>query len=306
MRTAWLFAGQGSDYPGMGVALREKLPCVRTHLELASEATGKDVPRLLEERAPSLMRTEILQPTLVALQLGICAALGARGVRPVVVAGHSLGELGAWAAAGGIGPRDAVFAAAVRGRAMACAAAAHPGAMLAVQAESETELNELIAAGREVGRVALAAHNAPRQWILSGDSDALRAISRCAWASRLPVEGPWQSPVMEGASHAFGAFLESLEPRPLKVPMISTATGDTASSEQIPSLLTRQLVRPIYWTRVMETLQQLDVDGYVVVGPGKGHRQLIRLNAGRRARVFWTHEPAAFDATLEVMRRRRA
>src|SRR5207244_3526626 len=115
MKLAFLFGGQGTELPRMGLDIAERVPAASALLDTASEVTGVDAREVLALAGPELRRTSVIQPLLVAVGLGAHAALAEAGIAPAIVAGHSLGELTAWAAAGALGAREAIALAAARG-----------------------------------------------------------------------------------------------------------------------------------------------------------------------------------------------
>jgi len=301
MTTAWIFAGQGSESRSMGTALRATFPAVRRLLEHASLATGEDIGALLERAHPRLLRTDLLQPTLIALELGVAAALRRCAPEPSVVAGHSLGELAAWAAAGGITPEQAVTLAAERGRLMESAAQKSPGSMLGVEVDDEAEVQALLRAGRRVGHVEIAAKSSPGRWALTGEKRALNTIAGMVPSSPLPVAGPWHSAAMQPAADAWARSLVGIRPRPHHTTWVATATGAPVESHDAAALLVGQVTTPVYWPRLIHALDAMGVDRYVAVGPGRGVRQLVQLNLGIDVHVLRTHEPTAFDATVKEL-----
>jgi [acyl-carrier-protein] S-malonyltransferase len=305
MTTAFLFAGQGVDPPWVGRCVLER-PAAEPLLAAASRATGVDVPRLLARGGRELADPAILQPALVAACLCVAAELAAAGVAPALVGGHSLGELAAWAASGCVGAVDAIAAAAVRGRLMARQARLAPGGMAAVRG-GPAVLARALDAGRALGTIdptghaaappraassaapspgegaqpiVLAAENAPDEHVVSGSAAALAAVLAAVPATRLPVAGAWHSPAMAGA---FDELREALAAVPTQTPhavLVCNRTGGPADPAALPALLAGQLVHPVRWVTVLGTLRALGAARYVIVGPGKLVRALIRRTLG--------------------------
>jgi [acyl-carrier-protein] S-malonyltransferase len=303
-RAAWLFPGQGSEHPRMGLDLAARSERGRALLERAGHAAGVDARRVLERGGEAFGRTDVMQPLLVAV-CGITAeALRAAGHAPDLVAGHSVGELGAWSAAGCIEPEDAIDLAALRGRLMAREATRRPGGMLALVDCDEAAAERAIERGRRHGAVDLAASNAPDEWVLTGEHAALAAIAASAPSVRLPVAGPWHSRAMEDAVEELRVAMERVTRRPSIAPMVVNRTGLVAPRDDlIPGLLAGQLTRPIEWARSLMTLVEAGVTEIVTIGPGKVLRGLIRKNLGDRVRVLTTESPSDWDRTLEALRR---
>ncbi|MFH2006124.1 MAG: ACP S-malonyltransferase [bacterium] len=300
MIVAFLFPGQGMEEPRMGLALAERRPAARALLERASAAAGVDVERLLYRGGTALERTEVLQPALTAVSLGVWEALRDGGCRPDFVAGHSLGEVAAWAAAGGVSAGQAVELAAARGALMAQESARRPGRMLAVFG-AEPVLQEALAHARGLGAVALAAHNGPQEWVLSGAGEALESVN-ARYASRfLPVSGAWHGPSMAGAVEPLRSALEAAA-RPAEASrFVSNRDGTVAGPEAIPALLAEQLVRTVQWAAVLRALVEYGATDLVTVGPGRVLRGLVRKNLGDRLRVHTTEDRDELKKTIELV-----
>lgn len=263
---AFVFPGQGADPPWVDPAMLAR-PELRERVALASAATGVDLEPLLRRGGRDLARTEVLQPALVAVCLGIVRTLE---VRPDIVAGHSLGELTAWAASGAISDADAIAAAAVRGQLMAAAAARHPGSMLALRDADQATCDRALA----LGGVWLAAHNAPDEYVVSGSREALARVERELPSARLAVAGAWHSPAMAGAVPALSRALHAIARSP-GIPLVANRDGTIADPDAIPELLAQQLVHPIAWVAAQRTLASV-ANRWIIIGPGAVVRALAR------------------------------
>jgi [acyl-carrier-protein] S-malonyltransferase len=278
MTIALLFAGQGVDPPWIARDLLDR-PSARPLVAAASDATGVDVGKLLARGGRELAQTAVLQPALVAACLCAAAELAAAGVAPALVCGHSLGELAAWAAGGHVAAVDAIAAAAVRGRLMAREASRHPGGMVAVRGGA-AELQRALTAGRARGSLVLAAENAPDERVVSGNEPALAAVLAAVPSARLPVAGAWHSPAMAGAVDELAAALAAVPTRKPRALLVCNRTGSPAAPADVPALLAGQLVHPVRWINALETLRALGATRYIVVGPGKLVRGLVRRTLG--------------------------
>lgn len=279
MSTAFLFAGQGVEPPWVGPDMLAE-PAVAGLVALAGQASGADVPGLLARGGSQLFRPEVLQPALVAVCLGVFRLLEQAGVGPALVAGHSLGELSAWAACGCIAAEDAVAVAALRGRLMAREAARRPGGMLALRNADRDTCERALALGASAGSICLAAHNAPDEWILSGDHAALAQVAARFSAVRLGVAGPWHSPAMAGAVVELEQALGAIARRPGRARFVANRDGEIAAEDDIPALIAGQLVRPIEWVAALRTVARAGCRRLIAVGPGKMLRGLVRRSLG--------------------------
>jgi len=308
--TAFVFAGQGVDPPWIAgdLVARDR---ARPLIDAASDATSADIRSLLLRGGGALARTEIAQPALATACLIAAAALEDHGVLPDVACGHSLGELVAWAAGGYVSACDAIAVAAVRGRLMAREAKRHPGGMAAVHGEradgaslarvrpgdatpgdaasvrsigappieAVPHVARALAAGRAHGSLVVAAENALDEHVVSGDPAAIAAVLAACPSQRLAVAGAWHSPAMAGAVGELGEALARI-PQRAGVPFACNRDGRIAAAADIPALLAGQLVHPIRWVDCLRTLATFGVGRYVVIGPGKLMRALIRRTLG--------------------------
>lgn len=297
---ALLFPGQGAEQPGMGLWAASRSHVAKELLELAGQLVGVDAHDVLLRGDPRLRRTEVLQPLLTAVTLAIYEVLAARGVRGRWVAGHSLGEVSAWSAAGGVSARDAVVLAAHRGRAMGAEAHARPGAMLALTRCTEGELARALALGRSRGVVALAAHNAPDEWVVSGERVPLRAIAAVFASTWLPTSGAWHSPLMQGAVAELSRVLTKLEPRPMRAALVCAHHGRVVSDDEVGAALLGQLTEPVRWASCIATLVEQGMTHAVTVGPGKLLRGLVRKNAPG-VRVLGTESVEDLERIIEEL-----
>ncbi|MFL0396943.1 type I polyketide synthase [Streptomyces albus] len=224
---AFVFTGQGAQYPGMTAALYAGSPLYRRHLREASEALlpwlGQPVHRLILDGG-DVHRTGLTQPALFAVEYALAATLGGLGVRPVAVLGHSIGEFAAAVCAGALRLPDAARLVAVRGALME--RLPEGGGMLAVRA-SAPQVGELVAGEP---RCAVAALNGPGATVLSGELAALERIrghleDEGVGCTRLTVSHAFHSPLMEPVLDAFTHAAGTVGAARPRVPFHSTVRG---------------------------------------------------------------------------------
>jgi [acyl-carrier-protein] S-malonyltransferase len=258
--TAIVFPGQGSQTPGMGESVRATAPDLH---ELACELVGEDPFERVDES------TRFAQPAIAAAGLAAHRRLQETEPAPAVLAGHSLGELPALAAAGVLSPYDALALVARRGALMADAENAAPGAMAALLG-GEPEAAEALATQHGVS---LANDNGAGQFVLSGDRDAIAAVTAAApdegWrVLPLAVSGAYHSPAMAPARAGFAAALEQIDFRAPAVPVYSSATA--APFRDPARELADAVVSPVRWREVQSALRDdVGIERIVDAGPGR-------------------------------------
>ena len=277
MKTALLFSGQGESTIRTTVQqhLAENAPLVARALR----AANCKVDSLFSNSGQILELSHVLQPLLTALSLTKAVRAREKGFEPDFFAGHSLGELAAWASAGAMTAEDAVEIAAVRGREMERVANRHEGDMLALTDTDEVQVQRMLAIGREHGQITVGAYNAPREAVLTGTFPALQAVAPLCQSRRLNVGGPWHSPLMEAAKPKLAAALSKLCIKQHIRPVISGIDGVCINNTKdiVPQFLA-QLTEPLRWTTVLGTLVSLEVERFVIAGPGRTLRYLVRRN----------------------------
>lgn len=197
------------------------------------------------------------------------------GVEPDVVAGHSLGEYAAAYAAGSLSLEDGVRLVAERDRLMMGDARENPGGMTAIIGAGPREVVEAVEATR--GVVVAANFNTPRQTVISGEEEALAAVTELVGGKkrRLDVEGAFHSPLMLQASVALDALLAEVSLRDPGIPMISGIDGAIlARADHVRLALRDQMLSPVRWVAVMERLKALGVEEVIEAGGGTLVRML--------------------------------
>ncbi|MDD5307119.1 MAG: ACP S-malonyltransferase [Deltaproteobacteria bacterium] len=285
-RIAFLFPGQGAQEVGMGRELLGRDPFTDELFARACSESGVDVSgACLKGPAKVLAETRVLQPAVTAFSLSLLARLEDAGVRPDVVAGHSLGEIPALSAAGMCDPLDAVSLAVERGRLMSEAAAGRDGAMIAVTGLTVALVFDAVESMRGAGAISAGAVNAPTQVTVSGDramvDKAAELLGKRPGAKvvRLNVSGAWHSEHMRSCVEPFGQALAQTPLVPARVPVVLNRDGGEAiEPDEVRSALFGQLVSPVRFDLVMERLVGMEVTDFVEIGPGKVLRGLVRLN----------------------------
>jgi len=220
--------------------------------------------------------TRFAQPAIFCASVASWKERQAR-VRPMALAGHSLGELSALVAAGALEESQGLRLAVRRGELMASVSSGRDEGMLAVLGAEE----DVLACLAVEHELVLANENAPGQAVLAGPTERLRAASRAARAAGvrailLDVAGAFHSPAMAGAVEPFRAALEQVEFRAPVVPVISGSTG--LPFVDMRGELANAIVQPVRWRASMLALADLGADTFVDFGPGEILARLVTRN----------------------------
>ena len=305
---AFVFPGQGSQQVGMGKALAAQHPVCRETFEEADDALGEPLSRLcFEGPADALTLTANTQPAVLAVSIAVYRLLASRGVRPAMLAGHSLGEYSAHVAAGTLSFADALRTVRRRGQYMQEAVPVGDGAMAAVLGLDADAVAQACAdaAGGEV--VSPANLNAPGQVVIAG---AHAAVERAAARARelgarrvlpLPVSAPFHCALMRPAQARLEPELRALVGSDPEVPVVANVDAEPKrDAASAIDALVAQVSAPVRWEAVVRRLAASGVQLWVEAGPGAVLTGLIR-KIERRADAAAVGDPegaAALEARL--------
>lgn len=276
---AYMFPGQGSQYPGMAKDLYENNAQAREMLERANEILGFRITDIMfEGTAEDLKQTKVTQPAIFlhSVVLAKCAP----DFAPDMVAGHSLGEFSALVAAGAMDFEDGLRLVSIRAQAMQKACEAVPGTMAAVLALPAETVEEICASCE--GVVVAANYNCDGQIVISGEKEAVEAACvrmKEAGAKRalpLPVGGAFHSPLMEPARAELAEGIEKAAFRTPVCPVYQNVTALASSDPaEIKANLLAQLTSPVRWTQSVRNMIADGADHFIELGPGKVLQGLV-------------------------------
>ncbi len=284
-KKAFLFPGQGSQYIGMGKALCEKYDIAKQTFEEANDALGFSLSDLcFKGDLAELTLTKNAQPAILTTGVATFRVLEERGIRPEILAGHSLGEISALTCAGVFTFADAVRLAQTRGALMQEAVPAGKGAMAAVMTRDIEMLEELCASVREQDVLVISNYNTRTQQVISGDAAAVnRAVDKLNEAEiktkLLNVSAPFHCPLMEPAARTFGEVLRGYNIREPQIPVLANINAKPyGGADTVIDTLVQQIVSPVRWADSMTYLKKAMIKYCVEVGSGRVLKNMMKTN----------------------------
>lgn len=284
---AYIFPGQGSQFPGMGKDLFENYSFAREIFSEADELLGFSLSDIMfNGTEEELKQTKVTQPAIYLHSI-LIAKLGTN-FKPEMVAGHSLGEFSALVASGGLSWQDGLSLVSKRALAMQKACEIAPSTMAAVLGLSDDQIENVCAEFN--GEVVAANFNCPGQVVISGSTKGVELAGeklKEAGAKRvllLPVGGAFHSPFMEPARLELAAAIESTKiDRPI-CPIFQNVNAKASQNEaEIKANLIAQLTGPVRWTQSIEAMVSAGATDFIECGPGKVLQGLVRkINAETR------------------------
>lgn len=300
-KIAFVFAGQGAQYSGMGKSLCERFSSVKKMYESADEYRTGISSLSFGGSDEELRLTVNTQPCVFLADVAASLALSECGIRADMCAGFSLGELAALTYGGVMTVSDAFEIVCARAECMNRAALAMNGeaAMAAVMKISADEVEKICA---ELTDVYPVNYNSPGQTAISGTKDGIAAFCEKANGVRvipIPVSGAFHSPFMNSASDEFSAVLEKYEFKSPSVPIYANLTGEKYPAD-VASCLAKQMKSPVRWQTTIEKMTEDGADVFIECGAGKTLAGLIkRIN--KNAAVFSVQDTESLEAALAVL-----
>jgi [acyl-carrier-protein] S-malonyltransferase len=305
MSLAYIFPGQGSQYPVMGKDLFDNFPAAARLFEELNDALGFSVSQLcFAGSAEDLQLTENTQPAIFSVSAAALRALEEEGFpQPDFVAGHSLGEYSALFAARSLTAADAAQTVRSRGRYMQEAVPVGTGAMAAVIGAGLGEIENACEQARQGQICAPANINSASQVVIAGNTEAVDRASellRSGGAKRvlkLNVSAPFHSALMMPAQERLAKNLDGIEFVDLAAPLVTNVDAAIVrSGAAARAALVRQVSSPVRWLESMELLIRKGVDTFVEVGPGKVLSGLMR-QISREVKCFNVEDAASLKST---------
>jgi [acyl-carrier-protein] S-malonyltransferase len=282
---AFIFPGQGAQFPGMGKDLFDNFSVARQVFAEANEALGFDLSGLcFNGPEDDLKLTRNTQPAILTMSVAALRVVESEtGVRPSLAAGHSLGEYSALVCSGTIDFAAAVQTVRLRGTFMQEAVPVGVGAMAAILSAEADALVEICAEAAQGEVVAPANYNSPGQIVIAGHASAVnRAIEIAKGkgyrkAMLLPVSAPFHCSLMQPAADRLKAVLAGLSYQKMLLPVVTNVEARAnADCDRVQELLVTQVCAPVLWEQSVKAMIQSGVTRFIEIGPGKVLSGLVK------------------------------
>ena len=274
---AFVFSGQGDQYPGMGKELCDTYGAAAAVFHMCEALRPGTVRQCFEGTADELKETKNTQPCLFAMEMAAAAVLMDKGIMPNAVAGFSLGEVVAATVAGVFDRETGFKLVSKRGELMQTEAEKYDTAMAAVVKLTAQQVCELTA---KYDRLYPVNFNCPGNITVSGLAEQMRAFSadvKAAGGRALPlkVKGAFHSPFMANAAAAFGVELEKMTLSKPELALYSNVTAQPYDADPA-QLLAKQIESPVQWENIIRNMIASGMDTFIEIGPGKTLTNMIK------------------------------
>ncbi len=288
---AFLFPGQGAQFPGMGKELYESSSIARRLFKEANEILGWDIDQIMfEGTEEELKQTRVTQPAIFIHSV-ITAKVKSQEKEPEMTAGHSLGEFSALTVAGALSFEDGLYLVNERALAMQDATDESEGTMAAILGLEDQVIEDICSGIDDV--VVPANYNAPGQLVISGSVKGIeKAVTKLSEAGArraliLKVGGAFHSPLMQSAEERLAEAIEDIDFNTPICPVYQNVTAlPTTAPEEIQKNLIRQLTSPVLWKQTMTKMLTDGGDHFYEVGGKGGILQGMLKKVDRKVQTF--------------------
>lgn len=276
-KIAFVFSGQGDQFPGMGKDLYEKYPAAKKIYDLCDEIRPGTSDQCFNGTEEELKETKNTQPCLYAMELAAASVLMEKGITPDVVAGFSLGEVVAATVSGAFDNETGFRLVCKRGELMHSEAEKLDTSMAAVVKLTPEQVRAVCSKYSDVYPVNF---NCPSQITVSGLSSQMTAFFvdvKAAGGRAIPlkVKGAFHSPFMKAAAESFAEELKKAEIKERSITLYSNMTAEPYADDVV-GLLSSQICSPVQWETIIRNMVSDGVDTFIEIGPGKTLTNMIQ------------------------------
>lgn len=301
-KIAFVFSGQGAQYPGMGKSLYESGTAAKSVFDLMETIREGTIRQCFSGTSEELKMTDNTQPCLYCVDLAAAAALREAGIVCDMAAGFSLGEVAALAFCGAVSAEDGFRMVIRRGALMQQASISAGSSMAAVQKLKNAEVEALCAKYRAVYP---SNYNCPGQLVVAGDSAEMKDFVADVKAAGgravlLPVSGGFHSPFMAEAAKQFGSALGAFTISAPNIPLYSNYTAKPYG-ESPKELLVKQIENPVRWQETIENMIEAGADTFIEAGPGKTLQGLISRISGS-VKTYHVEDAETLASTVQAVK----
>lgn len=303
-KSAFIFPGQGSQYPGMGKQLVDSFPVARQVFDEADDALSLKLSAIcFSGSEEDLKLTANTQPAILATSIAVLRVVEQEtGLKADYLAGHSLGEYSALVCSGSMAFADAVRTVRSRGTFMQEAVPVGTGAMAAMLSIDAAVLEDICREAAQGQVVAPANFNSPGQIVIAGHGAAVNRTIEIAKARGfrkamlLPVSAPFHCALMQPAADRLAAVLDCVALSDMRLPVVANADATANNDKQrVRPLLVTQVCAPVLWEQSVAAMVSAGVSSFVEIGPGKVLSGLVK-RISKEVSIFNIEDPAGISA----------
>lgn len=282
-KTGFIFPGQGSQIPGMGLDFFKNYPVAKDIFDQADEIFGSKLSEICFSASCNILqRTDIAQPAILTVSAAICSILKQNSLYPDIIAGHSLGEYSALVCSEVLDFETAFKLVKLRGELMAKAGEKFPGTMVAIVGSNKKELEEECMNFSTDNSVVIANYNGSQQLVISGTIEAIERfsalmVSKGKRVIPLNVSGAFHSHLMKPALEELVEAIEDTYFHDAKIPIVTNIdSAITTEGKKFKEKLKWQLISPVLWEDCVNCMIEQGVSNFVEIGPQKVLSKLVK------------------------------